>query len=367
MTNDLQRRVDCLAAGFYEAATRPESWRPALQALTELFGAEGAMFASVGESHLAPVNTASLDEAVAYGLEHGLLASNPRTLRGLAQIARTGDIVTESMLFSREELDRDPFNAELPNRFNLRWFVGGALVPAGAQSILFSIERRKNQEPFGAAELDLLRAILPHFQRAGLMATQWAQAMAQSALDAFEALGAGAILIGGGGRVLRMSRRAEAHQGVAFRLEGGQLRAMAQGADAALQRLVGSLVALAPPTQIMPLGPAALPRPVGRPLIVSGAPMGAQAMRRERAALVLTDPDEQLAPSNAALAAAFGLTPAERRVSRLFAQGRSPEEIAAALAIGVGTVRTHLKAIMAKTQTHRQSELAVVLARVFRA
>ncbi len=325
------------------------------------------MFAPVGKSHLAPVNSATLDEAVLYGVKHGWLANNPRISRGVARISRTGDIVTESMLFSRKELDLIPFNAEFPNRFDLRWFVGGLLVPAGDASVVFSIERRKDQEPFSKTELDVLRKILPHLQRAGLAAAQWAEAMAQGVLDAFECMGAGAILIGAGGRVVRMSRRAEAQLGVAFRLDNGHLFARSAVANAAFQRLIGSIVSGAPLTEVVAVGPVALPRPRGRPLIVSGSMTSAQPMRVDRGALVLSDPDETSAPSAAALRAAFGLTPTECKVAELFATGCDIEQIAASMTISVATARVHFKAIMAKTQTRRQSELAIVLARIMRA
>jgi DNA-binding CsgD family transcriptional regulator len=61
---------------------------------------------------------------------------------------------------------------------------------------------------------------------------------------------------------------------------------------------------------------------------------------------------------------AFGLTAAEARAAGLIAQGLSPEQAAQQLNIAVETARSQLKAVFSKTGTHRQSELAALLARL---
>ncbi|MCB1498617.1 MAG: helix-turn-helix transcriptional regulator [Bauldia sp.] len=54
---------------------------------------------------------------------------------------------------------------------------------------------------------------------------------------------------------------------------------------------------------------------------------------------------------------AFGLTQQETRILSLLAEGRRVDGIASALGVSVATVRQHLKAIFAKTNTHRQADL----------
>jgi DNA-binding CsgD family transcriptional regulator len=63
------------------------------------------------------------------------------------------------------------------------------------------------------------------------------------------------------------------------------------------------------------------------------------------------------------LAAVFGLTPAEARLAAIMAEGRDPERAAEELGIARVTARNQLKAIFAKTDTHRQSELVAMLSR----
>jgi DNA-binding CsgD family transcriptional regulator len=67
-------------------------------------------------------------------------------------------------------------------------------------------------------------------------------------------------------------------------------------------------------------------------------------------------------PPLAAVAALFELTPSEARVLELVGAGRGNAEVAAALGVSVATVRTHLLHLFDKTGTHRQAELAALLA-----
>lgn len=67
---------------------------------------------------------------------------------------------------------------------------------------------------------------------------------------------------------------------------------------------------------------------------------------------------------NDALAALFDLTPAEAHVFALIAEGETQAEIASALDIEIGTVKTHLLHIFAKTGTHRQADLVRLAASI---
>lgn len=53
----------------------------------------------------------------------------------------------------------------------------------------------------------------------------------------------------------------------------------------------------------------------------------------------------------------FGLTPTEARVAARVADGLSPDEVAGELKLGTGTVRWHVKRIMARVEAGRQAEL----------
>jgi DNA-binding CsgD family transcriptional regulator len=83
-----------------------------------------------------------------------------------------------------------------------------------------------------------------------------------------------------------------------------------------------------------------------------------------RALLTLSDLDPKPAPLPDLLANAFRLTPAEAKLTCVIGNGGSLEHAAGELRLSRETVRNQLKAVFAKTDTHRQSELVALLARL---
>jgi len=74
-------------------------------------------------------------------------------------------------------------------------------------------------------------------------------------------------------------------------------------------------------------------------------------------AVFIATGSSRLAPPRDALAALYGLTPAESRVLAAIAAGATPLETAQQLGVGLGTARTHLLRLFAKTGTRRQADL----------
>jgi len=64
---------------------------------------------------------------------------------------------------------------------------------------------------------------------------------------------------------------------------------------------------------------------------------------------------------SSAISVAYGLTPREREVTALVAQGRASNEIAGLLGISTYTVQDHLKAVFAKTGAARRGELVATI------
>jgi DNA-binding CsgD family transcriptional regulator len=81
----------------------------------------------------------------------------------------------------------------------------------------------------------------------------------------------------------------------------------------------------------------------------------------ERALLTFASVEPRSGPKPSVLVKLFGLTPAEAKLASLMAEGISVEQAAEALEISRETARNHLKAVFAKTATHRQGELVALL------
>jgi DNA-binding HTH domain-containing proteins len=82
----------------------------------------------------------------------------------------------------------------------------------------------------------------------------------------------------------------------------------------------------------------------------------------EAAVVTVTPVDRSNAPAAVVLERLFDLTPAEAKVAQGIGSARSVEALANSLGISRETVRSQLKAVMAKTGAGRQSELVSLLA-----
>jgi DNA-binding CsgD family transcriptional regulator len=173
-------------------------------------------------------------------------------------------------------------------------------------------------------------------------------------------------LIGADSSVIGLNGEARRHVGREIALIHGQIAATHRSTNAELQRLIaGALSAEDEPTR-PPQGAILLPRAHARPLmayVITIAGPGGDSAQRAEVMVVLVDFDKQREPTDSILREAFGLTPAETRIAISFARGRDLQEMANDQGISIGTVRTYFKAVLAKTNTRRQAELAVLLAR----
>ncbi|HUE89653.1 MAG TPA: helix-turn-helix transcriptional regulator [Vicinamibacterales bacterium] len=108
-------------------------------------------------------------------------------------------------------------------------------------------------------------------------------------------------------------------------------------------------------------GVLAVGRPSGRPLAVLVCPSSRQRcfFQGEGAAAVVfvSNPERIGIPDGGTLQEVFGLTLAEAKLTRLLAHGASLMEAGVRLGLRRETVRSRVKSIFAKTNTHRQAEL----------
>jgi DNA-binding CsgD family transcriptional regulator len=179
--------------------------------------------------------------------------------------------------------------------------------------------------------------------------------------------GHAAFELDGRGNLIWLNEKAKSYIGTAFLISGRRLQALNPCSDRQLQTLVQDLqqpLALACPTP----GFISIERANARPLIAHAIFLDSKDQAHLRGALILViDPEQERAPAQSMLQAVFRLTPAEARLAIGIARGRDLEAIANELGITVATIRTQLKAVFAKTNTSRQSELAVLLARTAQA
>ena len=110
------------------------------------------------------------------------------------------------------------------------------------------------------------------------------------------------------------------------------------------------------------VGAIHVPRAAGKPLALFVTPLtrGASSAGPLHAVFI-SDPDAEIETPVATLTRLYGLTATESEVAGELLAGRTPEELSAQLGISIHTARTHVKRILAKTGTRRQSELLRLL------
>lgn len=142
----------------------------------------------------------------------------------------------------------------------------------------------------------------------------------------------------------------------ALQLHGALARALSGGADTTVR-----LWRLPPkrPLAILvrPLDPQATGSPFAAPRQqAAGSPFAAPL-----ALLLVGVPDQAAVPPATRLRQVYGLTASEAAVAQRLLQGCDIHAVARLANISVTTARTHLRSLLAKTETHRQSELMSVL------
>ncbi len=350
---------------IYEAALRPELWRTALDRYANAVGGDAGILLPGPDSRIAPICSEIADETISIGVREGWFARNPRVDRGMRAMRNPQDVLTEERIFSYDEINREPWYTDFMHRCGFGWFAGTYLVPDGRSSVMISVERRRQRGSFSRQEAADLIKFVPHLQRAGQLAVRVAEARASGVLDGLNLLDCGGALIDGLGRLLSLNERAERQIGRGLRVVGTHLCAMTREGDAALQRLIRSVL-YADRVSAPPVPPAVLSRPDANSLIVHAAPVVGSAhdiFRRAKVVLMIVDPDEHREPAEPVLRQAFQLTGAEVRVSLALMRGQDISEIAASARVSEGTVRSQLKSVFAKTGTHRQADLVSLLFR----
>ena len=119
--------------------------------------------------------------------------------------------------------------------------------------------------------------------------------------------------------------------------------------------------------RLAPFEPVIVPRTDKLPVIVRIWPFDGSAqtpVQEVRALLTLNSLGPRPGPPAAILAKTFRLTPSEAKLACIIARGAPPYIAAGELKISRETARNQLKAVFAKTDTHRQSELVALLLQV---
>jgi DNA-binding CsgD family transcriptional regulator len=361
------KELSGLLAALYAAPLEPEMWQVFLDRLCALTNTASSYMVTVdpeqGNVTLAGGGLNFNPETLRLYNEH-YGANDPYAAPAMAK-PRVGVIQAEELV-SRPDLFRSELYNEVLHPYDLEHMV---LLSCGCaeEAGLFPFWRSPKQGQMDSASLNLLETLLPHVQTALRLRTK---VMASNATDLFseaalDAMSTAALLVTGKGRVRHMNQLAAVYlrRGDGLRLHQNVLTATDSAEDEQLALLIAGASANGKNGSEAVRGGGALRVSRARSqgvlqVTVLAVSEQKQIAGYESSALVLiSDPSSLPRRRTSLMQQLYGLTPAESRLADLLLEGIEVREAAEHLHITIGTARFHLKRVLAKTGSHRQTEL----------
>ena len=356
------RSIMPLTSSFMSAAIGTSSWEAAMDDAAATGSVGAVMIPAAGSAAGVPCSQSIGATTEAY-VRDGWIARDERK-RAIPVMVRRG-VMTDFDVFTPDQIARHPYYQEFLRPHGLCSFAG-LKIQIGRDLWALSIQRSIKQEPFMSGELKVLASASRRLASAVAVAEALGFARVDRARAAFDATGTAVALIDRFGEVSSINSAAERMLGPHLRIQGRRLVSSSHVATVALDRALYALIWMAAP----PCGvPVVLPRPIGRPLAAYPCrlpPVTEDWLGPARAIVVLHDLEGRRQPliSESLLGGIFQLTPTEARVAARVGAGETIARVGDDLDISYATVRSHLKVIMQKTETHRQAELVSLVARL---
>ncbi len=255
-------------------------------------------------------------------------------------------------------------------------FYGAAIVVlmTGEIGAGLSVLRSRSDGPLDERAVDYLNQLFPHLNRAARMQIALNANLnhGELAFSALDGLSSGIVIVDAEGRVLNQNQAALSvlESGDPLVIANGFARATRSTDRRRLSGAIRNAVVAAESGAGFPATSVLLRRNGGRPPLIAmvsalrSAKHGPFALPAPRAMLLLRDLATQAQPSASVLQDLFSFTPTECAIASELHRGESLQEIASNCGISLQTVRTHVKRMLQKSGTHRQSQLVSLLARL---
>jgi DNA-binding CsgD family transcriptional regulator len=366
-------RLLALVGRIYDATADRVLWPAVLEDFAGAFDSSlaGLMHYDLPAPHADWVVFAGLDPDYARQYIEYYSSINPWIARAARTNAQgTESITTSEQLLAFSEFKQTEFYNDFASHCGTVHQIGGIISRRNDWCSAVTVCRTPKAGPFGPAEVELLRALFPHFQRAMQFHRRMAdlEGCFRASLDALDHLPTGVILMDDHGRILETNRAAKIilSQNDGLRTDNEGLIASTSNQTKELRSSIAAAALTARGKGISAGGSLGIMRPSGkRPLVLVVMPASVHAFppeAREPAVIVfVSDPETKIQTAPEVLARVYGLTAAESRLAEQLMQGESLVLAAERLGVSHNTARTHLQRIYQKTDTSHQADLVRVL------
>ena len=286
----------------------------------------------------------------------GVMQRTQATPRLLA-LDRCG-FATEEEVYTREEWLAEPHVVEWSRDWGFDHAAATAIHNPSGELMVIHIERLADRPAFNRKDLDVLDSVRPHLARAALLAARWRLEKLRAAAEALAAIGLPALIVDRNARALAANKLVEDLAGYVRWLPKDRI-ALIDPAANGMFRL--GLAGLSDPRASSVRSFAARTGTGENPVVAHLISTPGQARDLFDGALgvlVLTPVTAPAAPDAALICGLFDLTPNEARTAQGIAKGLTIDEIADRHAVSRETIRSQVKAVLAKTGTRHQVEAA---------
>lgn len=349
-----------LIDGLYEAAVIPEQWPRILELVSQQTNAAFGTVFIYREGVHKFVGTPESERLVSDYVALNQPKLNSRMDRSLA--LNSPGFMTDHDFFTESEIANDPFYRDFMYPRGYGWVACTHFPLPNGDMVSVSFERLKERGPFESTTIAALDAMRPHFGRSAVLSARLGLERAKGMAQALNEVGIPAAVLKPNGSVYvgNESFSKLIPHVVLDRRDRACL------ADPAADPLLGEAIARLA-TRGVKIEVASIPvaaRDGMPPIIFHLVPVRGAAndvFSHGLALLIATPVDRAAVPTAEVLQGLFDLTPAEARVARSIAKGKTIEGIALVHGVSRETIRTQLAAVLAKTGLNRQAELVALL------
>jgi DNA-binding CsgD family transcriptional regulator/PAS domain-containing protein len=276
-----------------------------------------------------------------------------------------GRVVVDDEMCPRSELVASEFYNDYLLPIGAVHCAGG-VVAREDDDVLTIAAMRGHGRPFQAHDCRAIEALLPHVNRAHAIGRRLQ--LLETDQSVLDSLDVGVAFLTAAGQWVHGNRSAEAMvaAGDGLRLCNRVLRAADPSVDGRLRQVWRDATAVSAASSLA----VAVARPSGRrayQLLAAPLRHGLPAftgLPAPQVVVLMIDPESRRAAAPEVLAGLYGLTRREALLTSRLSCGTTLEGAAEELGMTYETARSHLRHIFEKTDTSRQTELILLLARL---
>jgi DNA-binding CsgD family transcriptional regulator len=345
---------------IYESCFVPDIWPEVLEDMGRIAGSPGASLFVSKNDVLHWVSSAEPRVRAERIVKEGWLWRGT-IIRRLFALRHPGFLVDVEYL-TPQELDSEPIYRDLWRPLGVGWAMATAIPLPTGEHATFVASRPTEQGPFDRDSANRLDQLRPHLARSVLISARLQLERARVAGQALAAMGIPALVFDENGKALFANALIEAITGfIQWRALG-----LVSLTDKAGDQLLREAIALINSEAGLCVRSFPVRGADAEAMMVAHViPIRLSArdiFLRCAAVLALTPVAAPQAPPVELVQSLFDLTPAEARVARSLASGKTVEDIASDGGVSLATVRTQVRGILDKTGCSRQVEVVALLA-----